>query len=151
MALTQCPNCGASMSENAAACPKCGAARTVFCQECGAQVSASSKSCPNCGCPITAPQPNPQYQQPSQAAPKDKTIAGVLALLLGCLGIDLFYCGKNKAGLVVLLVFVCLSWTGLVWIGLGVCALIRCIRMFTSSQEDFEQRYVYTENEWPLV
>lgn len=140
------------MSENAAACPRCGSARTVVCQECGAQVSAGAKGCPNCGCPVVIPQyqgvPRQQYggyRQPVQTTPKSKTTAGILALFLGGWGIDLFYCGKAKAGLVALLITL---FTG---IGGAILALVRCIRMFTYSQEKFEQRYVYSENEFPLT
>lgn len=155
MALISCPSCGAPMSDQAAACPKCGASAPVVCAECGAQVTGNNKNCPNCGAPVVrsaqpaAPQQN--YSAPQVPSGKDKTVAGILALFLGGLGIDLFYCGKTKAGLVVLLIAVLLCWTGIANLALCVLALIRGIRMLTQTKEEFEQRYVYTDNEWPIV
>lgn len=154
MALITCPSCGASMSSNAAACPKCGASAPVICAECGAQVAGNAKSCPNCGSPVVrSAQPGVPQQSYDQQAParKDKTLAGILALFLGCLGVDLFYCGKNKAGLVVLLICLFASWTVIAWFAIAICALIRSIRMLTKTQEEFEERYVYTDNEWPVI
>lgn len=93
--------------------------------------------------------PQPQYNAPAPA--KGKTLAGILAILLGSLGIDLLYCGKTKAGVVLLVVDLVLFWTFLVPIVLGILALVRGIKMLVATQPEFEEKYVTGPNEWPLV
>lgn len=56
------------MSDQATACPKCGAPASVVCHECGAQVAATAKSCPNCGAPVASSAQSAAPQQP--AAPQ---------------------------------------------------------------------------------
>jgi len=110
-------------------------------------------------------QPQPQYQQPygqqqqyqqpyaqqpqyAYGAPggsgKSKTTAGILGLLLGGLGVHYFYIGKPGGGLLCLLLTVvtCGLW--------GILTLVQCIMMLTMSQEEFDQKYVYTEKTFPL-
>ena len=96
-----------------------------------------------------------QYQQPYAQQPqyaygapggsgKSKTTAGILGLLLGGLGVHYFYIGKPGGGLLCLLLTVvtCGLW--------GILTLVQCIMMLTMSQEEFDQKYVYTEKTFPL-
>ncbi len=75
---------------------------------------------------------------------KDKVAAGILAILLGGLGLHYFYIGKVTAGLITLLLsFVsCGIWSMLM--------LAQGIYMLTLTQEDFDQKYVYTNSTLPL-
>lgn len=86
------------------------------------------------------------YQQPNnyQPAPgeKSKVTAGVLALLLGGLGIHYFYLGKSTGGIVFLL----LCCTGIP----SLLAFVQGIMMLTMTDEQFLQKYVYTESSFPL-
>lgn len=63
MALIQCSECGAPISDRAQACPKCGAPvdRKVKCADCGADIPASAAACPVCGCPNGARQEHSAY------------------------------------------------------------------------------------------
>jgi TM2 domain-containing membrane protein YozV len=54
----------------------------VYCRACGKEIHESALTCPACGAP-----------QRTRAG-KDKVVAGVLALLLGGLGIHRFYLGQ---------------------------------------------------------
>ncbi len=96
-----------------------------------------------------------QYQQPYGQQPqyaygapggsgKSKTTAGILGLLLGGLGVHYFYFGKPGGGLLCLLLTVvtCGLW--------GILTLVQCIMMLTMTQEEFDQKYVYTEKTFPL-
>ena len=86
------------------------------------------------------------YQQPNnyQPAPseKSKVTAAILAILIGGLGIHYFYLGKTTGGIVFLL----LCCTGIP----SLLALIQGIMMLTMTEEQFQQKYVYTESSFPL-
>ena len=85
------------------------------------------------------------YAPPAyQTSGKDKLVCGLLAILLGSLGIQYFYLGKIGAGLIT--IFLCFITCGL-W---SVLILIQGILMLTMSQQDFDQKYVYTKKWFPL-
>lgn len=77
-------------------------------------------------------------------AGKDKTTAGILALVIGGLGIHYFYLNKPVAGLItILLSFVtCGIWP--------VIMLIQGILMLTMTDAEFYQKYVNTDKTFPL-
>ena len=55
MALINCKNCGAEISDKAKVCPKCGQSVNVdvtpapICPECSEKIQEGAKVCPNCG------------------------------------------------------------------------------------------------------
>ena len=64
MALAECLECKAKISDKANACPKCGSTdpfqknqpdTTGICPECGSKISTSVPECPECGCPEPFP------------------------------------------------------------------------------------------------
>lgn len=75
---------------------------------------------------------------------KDKTTAGILAILLGCFGAQYFYLGKTGAAfLTIVLSFVtCGIW--------NLLTFAQGIVMLTMSQEQFDSKYVYTNSTFPL-
>lgn len=79
-----------------------------------------------------------------QKSDKDKIVAGLLALFLGWLGIHYFYMGKATAGiLTIILSFItCGIWDILIF--------IQAIMILVGSQEEFEQKYVFTNKSFPL-
>jgi len=85
----------------------------------------------------------PQYQQPYQqpyqymAAPvysKSKITAGLLALLIGGLGVHKFYLDQIGLGFVYLL----FCWTGIP----GIIALVEGILYLCATDEEFDRKYV---------
>lgn len=84
---------------------------------------------------------NNYYVSPSG---KDKTVAGILAILLGGLGAQYFYLGRIGAGLLsILLSFItCGIWQ--------VLMLVQGILMLTMSPQDFDAKYVYSDTTLPL-
>lgn len=126
-----------------------------LCPQCGAPAANGATHCQYCGAAIVAaqPQPQPQYQpqpQPTYPQPaypnypaspavnpawpvKSKVVAGVLALLLGSIGVHKFYLGKVAHGILMLL----FCWTYIP----GIIALIDGIMILTSSDENFQQKY----------
>ena len=75
--------------------------QTVFCGNCGDKMSGEAAACPKCG------HPNRAASYPTGGAPKSRIVAGVLALLVGGLGIHKFYLGNIGLGIVYLIFF----WT----------------------------------------
>jgi len=75
-----------------------------------------------------------------------KIVAGVLAILLGSLGIHKFYLGYTKAGVIMLLVSLLTCGIGgsVIWI----IALIEGITYLTKSDQDFVTTYVTGKKEW---
>ncbi|WP_240421094.1 TM2 domain-containing protein [Paenibacillus periandrae] len=65
---------------------------------------------------------------------KSKTTAGILAILLGSLGVHKFYLGKIGLGIVYLL----FCWTGIP----GLIGLIEGILYLTKTDEEFQSKYV---------
>jgi TM2 domain-containing membrane protein YozV len=89
----------------------------------------------------------------ASSSSKNKTTAGILALLLGGLGIHKFYLGYTGAGLVYLLVNTigfAVTWLLLFTpnMALGIIALVEGIIYLTKSDEEFEQTYVVNKRTW---
>jgi len=84
---------------------------------------------------------------------KSRVTAGVLALVVGGLGIHKFYLGYTGPGLVYLLVNT-IGWAVTFWllglpnIALIVISMIEGILYLTKSDEEFEQTYVIGKKPW---
>ena len=119
----------------------------------------NSVKCPYCGnefqVAFSSPDPNaagPSVTLDSVFASgrtgKSRGVAGLLAILLGTIGVHYFYCGKTTAGVVFLLCTVCsCGFPGLV---VGVLSIVQGIMMFLMTQEEFEAKYVATPATFPL-
>lgn len=124
----KCIECNEEISVNAEICPKCGVRQmphmeTKFCKDCGAKISKKAEICPKCGC----------RQVSSMDADKNKVVAGVLALLLGGLGIHKFYLGQTGKGIAYILLF----WTYIP----SILALIEGIQILCMSDDKFQEKY----------
>ena len=141
------------------------------CPECGKQYSTQEKlnrvKCPYCGAETNVSysdqQPNFQEQwrqfgnQASNAfdsvfsngpSGKSRGVAGLLALLMGAFGLHYFYIGKTNAGILFLLVS--LLSCGVLGTVTWVISVIQAVLFFTSTQQEFEQRWVYSPSNFPL-
>ncbi len=123
----------------------------VYCPQCGAPVNAVDGKCEYCGAVVPNAAPAQQYQPQAQPQPqvvyvqqpvysersnwpiKSKVLAGVLALLLGGIGVHKFYLGQTGLGILYLI----FSWTFIP----GIIAFIDAIVLFCSSDENFEIKY----------
>lgn len=108
MAIINCPTCGHGVSDQAEFCPKCGAKLRNL-----SQVSNNQGSFP-----------------PANPTGKSKTTAGILAILLGGLGVHRFYLGQPIIGLICILA----CWTYIP----ALLGLIDGIMLLTQSEEDFQ-------------
>ena len=75
-----------------------------------------------------------------------KVVAGVLAILTGCLGIHKFYLGYTKAGLIMLLVtLLTCGFAGTIMMIIGI---IEGIVYLTKTDAEFVATYVTGKKEW---
>ena len=136
MSLIKCKECGHEVSDTASVCPNCGAPviKDIYCQKCGTRIPENIQYCPSCGARTGCP------EKPR----KDKIVAGLLAILLGVLGIHYFYMGKTTAGIISLILGLCSCY---IW---GVVMLVQGVLILTMSDEDFLAKYVDTDKSFPL-
>ncbi len=75
-----------------------------------------------------------------------KILAGILALLLGSLGVHKFVLGYNKEGIIMLLVTLLTCGVGatIMWI----IGIVEGIMYLTKSDEDFVATYVNGQKGW---
>lgn len=92
-----------------------------YCTNCGAEINENAAICVKCGVAL--------IKKPT----KNKTIAGLLAIFLGGLGIHKFYLGKTILGIVYLL----FCWTYIP----SIIGFIEGIIYFCTDEEKFALKY----------
>ncbi|MGL6225674.1 MAG: protein kinase domain-containing protein [Thermoguttaceae bacterium] len=137
-----CTNCGSAVPEGSYACPSCGfAARSKrnFCYNCGCATNPEQVICTKCGVSLQQPFFGgiPGLSGMPGSGPYNRVAAGLLALLLGWIGVHKFYLGSWGWGLVYLLFF----WSGITWI----VGIIEGVLFLTMSDQAFDQRYNQTQ------
>lgn len=95
-----------------------------YCSSCGEIIKAEAEICPECGV----------RQRPPASSGKDRTTAGIFALLLGGIGAHKFYLGKTGQGVL----YLCFSWTLIP----AIIGFIEGIIYLTKSDEEFQRAYV---------
>lgn len=131
-----CMNCGNTVSTKDIACTRCGVpprAEKNFCYSCGVAVNQNQVMCIQCGAGLAEPR---SVGAGIVAGSKNKTSAGILALLLGGLGIHKFYHGSWGWGLVYLAA--CITWIP------AIVALGEGIQYLTMDQAKYDNQYNQT-------
>ena len=123
------------------------------CPQCGAPIDPGATECKFCGEKLAVQQAAQQVQQPQpqvviqQAAPqqvyvsginpswpvKSKVAAGILAILLGGIGVHKFYLGNVGMGIL----YLCFCWTGIP----AVIGFIEGIIYLCSNDENFQLKH----------
>ena len=128
---------------------------TKYCTKCGAVNDDMAQYCTNCQAPLTSVstgyQPmqsvNPGAMTDWKAMGGDKKIvAGILAILVGSLGIHKFILGYTTEGVIMLLVSV-LS-CGILAIVMTVIGIIEGVMYLTKSDEEFVRTYIQSKKGW---
>ena len=90
------------------------------------------------------------WNEVTKSGDNKKVLAGILAILVGGLGVHKFILGYNKEGIILLLctlvlgIFTCGIANGVVWI----ITLIEGIIYLTKSDEEFYQTYQVNKKPW---
>ena len=97
-----------------------------YCSNCGVKLDDGAKFCHNCGKSVNCGFGTQNAYSTAATNQKSKFVAGILAILLGTLGIHNFYLGFNKQGVAQLLLFVFfLGWVSFIW------GIVDAVRIFT--------------------
>ncbi len=156
--IYKCPNCGNSVTieqqVNNITCPYCGTSYNTDANQQPPQFGGGQQQYGYQQPPYGQPQYG--YQQPYRSndvfsegpSGKSRGIAGLLAILLGAIGIHYFYLGKTTPGIVFLVAS--LISCGILAAVTSIIALIQGIMMFCMSQEEFENKYVNPAVSFPL-
>lgn len=142
------------------------------CPECGKQYSTQEKvnrvKCPYCGAETNvsySEQDGQQFQDQwrqfgdqasavvddvfsSGRSGKSRGVAGLLALFLGSVGLHYFYINKPNAG--ILFLVATLLTCGVLGVVTQIISIIQGVLFFTSSQEEFERKWVNSPSNFPL-
>jgi TM2 domain-containing membrane protein YozV len=126
-----------------------------FCTKCGAVNDEIAQYCSNCQAPLSqisgGYQPmqsvNPGAMTDWKAMGADKKmVAGILAILLGSLGVHKFILGYTTEGVIMLLVSV-LS-CGVLAVVPSVIGIVEGIMYLTKSDEEFVRTYIQSKKGW---
>lgn len=96
-----------------------------YCSSCGEIIKKEAEVCPECGV---------RQKSTSSKSDKDRTTAGIFALLLGGIGVHKFYLGKTTQGII----YLCFSWTLIP----AIIGFIEGILYLTKTDEEFQEKYV---------
>ena len=120
-----------------------------YCHECGRRIRSSAETCPKCGASQAVTEPVQDERRDQQQPSREQLTAGILAILLGGLGVHKFYLGNTAAGLVMLLVsvvtFPC-YFGGL--IVMSVIGVVEGVMYLTKSRREFHRDYVIRRQAW---
>lgn len=98
-----------------------------YCSSCGAVIKKEAEICPECGVgQRDGPDPS--------ASNKDRTTAGILAILLGGVGAHKFYLDETGLGIL----YLCFFWTFIP----AIIGLVEGILYLTKTDQEFQRQYV---------
>ena len=128
---------------------------TRYCTKCGAINDETAQFCTTCQAPLTAV--NTGYQPMQAVHPgamtdwkamggDKKIVAGILAIVVGSLGVHKFILGYTTEGLIMLLCTVLTC--GILGIAMSVVGIIEGIMYLTKSDEEFVTTYIQNKKGW---
>lgn len=109
---------------------------TKFCFACGQSIDSRAEICVKCG----VRQPDGVGRGGNSDGP-NKLVAGLLAILLGWLGIHKFYLGQTGMGVAYLLLMVLFWWTMVIPIVLSIVGIVEGVAYLSLSDKQFAAKY----------
>ena len=103
----------------------------INCKECGKQISDQAAACPNCGVPVAGLRP---AETPvTVTVPKSRSVAVLLAMLLGGVGAHKFYLHSPGWGVIYLL----FCWTFIP----AIIGFLEGLSYLFVSDQEFQKKY----------
>lgn len=151
MEIMFCRNCGKQIDDKAVVCIHCGVLPKTeknFCYNCGEATQINQVICVKCGVALPAEKGLLQTGQEEKKY-KNKTVAGLLAISLGPLGIHKFYLGYTKEAMITMIVFIGgLFLAGVPSLVIWIITFLEGFLYMVKSDNAFEQRYVVNKTGW---
>jgi TM2 domain-containing membrane protein YozV/DNA-directed RNA polymerase subunit RPC12/RpoP len=143
-----------------------------YCHACGVQIRQESVACPSCGVRQSSParprrrEERDRYSDVERRGDQwdgysrgrdgginrlsgEQLVAGILAILVGSLGIHKFYLGFQRAGITMLVVsIVTIPFALLGMIVMTVIDIIEGVMCLTKSEAQFRREYIRGRKEW---
>jgi len=129
---------------------------TRYCTKCGATNDEFAQFCSGCQAPLTPVgssgyQPmqsvNPQSMTDWKVLGADKKVAaGIVAILLGSLGVHKFILGYTTEGIIMLLITVLTCGIGAM--ATSIIGIVEGIIYLTKSDEEFVRTYIQSKKGW---
>jgi TM2 domain-containing membrane protein YozV len=128
---------------------------TRYCTKCGAINDEMAQYCTTCQAPLTSVSTGYQPMQSVNAGAMadwkamgadKKIVAGILAILVGSLGVHKFILGYTTEGLIMLLVTVLTC--GIAGVVMSIVGIVEGIMYLTKSDEDFVRTYIQSKKGW---
>ena len=126
-----------------------------YCTKCGAINDDTAQYCSNCQAvltpvstgyqPLQSVNPHALTDWKTLGADK-KLVAGILAILVGSLGVHKFILGYTTEGVIMLLVTVLTC--GIAGLVMMVVGIVEGIMYLTKSDEDFVRTYIQNKKGW---
>ncbi|HEX6283830.1 MAG TPA: TM2 domain-containing protein [Pyrinomonadaceae bacterium] len=126
-----------------------------YCTKCGAINDDTAQYCSNCQAvltpvstgyqPLQSVSPNALTDWKAMGGEK-KIVAGILAILVGSLGVHKFILGYTTEGVIMLLVTVLTC--GIAGIAMSIVGIIEGIMYLTKSDEEFVRTYIQNKKGW---
>ena len=118
----------------------------MYCTKCGHKIDDNAIFCTNCGAKVGRQPQGGGFAEDVRnsynsvmSKPKSRLIAGILAILLGSMGIHIFYLGYTRKGVTHLMMFVFfLGWASQLW------AIYEALMILTG-------KVATDANGWPLT
>lgn len=126
-----------------------------YCTKCGAINDDTAQYCSNCQAVLTPVSTGYQPLQSvnphaltdwKQMGADKKLVAGILAILVGSLGVHKFILGYTTEGVIMLLVTVLTC--GIAGVVMSVVGIVEGIMYLTKSDEDFVRTYIQNKKGW---
>ena len=126
-----------------------------YCTKCGAINDDTAQYCSNCQAPLSSVSSGYQpMQSVNQGAMTDwkamggdkKILAGILAIVVGALGVHKFVLGYTTEGVIMLLISV-LS-CGMLAVIPSIIGIVEGIMYLTKSDEEFVRTYIQSKKGW---
>lgn len=134
---------------------------TRYCTKCGAVNDETAQNCLSCQAPLSPVSGYQPMQSVNQGAPgamtdfkamgaDKKMVAGIVAILLGSLGIHKFILGYTTEGIIMLAVTLVISIVtcGILWPVMWVIGIVEGIIYLTKSDEEFVRTYIQNKKGW---
>ena len=126
------------------------ATQYINCPNCNAPNDRSNAVCMTCGAMLSGVgAPMQQVPGSKPAGAEKKILVGILAIVLGGLGVHKFILGYTNEGIIMVAIYVVgLFLCGLPALAISIIGIVEGIIYLTKTDEEFVQTYIVNKKAW---